>query len=677
MGNSHSKKIDDKETRKRFKKEFSKVEKLIEEAKQREEEMDFQESSGMYMQALKILHTFLDEYNLPEDITLDLSMLAADMIKKREHLIEYQKMHDIATNSYKEDNKRFNEEDGKETNTVSEDEEDAQDLKMTIKEMIKVYHRADETNKRDFLTKLNRKQRFQLECEILNRKLDFEGEESDEENESVENSVEDNIENDEIVVQHQQEDSDNESISYEEPEMHFTDIKEVEKACSFIEKKEDFCRENFDSESDYVFAITEEILKSSNIWGITPDQLAPLVNKVVWMRHMKERKEEKNSEWSNKQLQEQIKNIAQKYENEINELREEIQCKNQKKGDKKNDNEKELKEIEEGLMKKLQKPGRDMDGNETFDNIIGLKSVKRALETGIQAPLQHPELVASGDLNHYDGLLLFGPPGTGKSMIAKALANEAKNCSFIQVDRSDLVSKWQGQSEKCVNVLFKIARKHKPCIVFIDEIEGLLEDRDAGESSNGAKVVTVLLTAMQNLGRDKVFVLGASNYPWKLDKAFLRRFSQIIYVPLPNLGERVKILTSNIASTDNHNISIQDIENIALLTDKYSGSHLHKVVKAARAIRYERVCRHQYFKRSIKGKDYWQPCSKEEQGAKRMSAKSIPKLVMPPLLMEDLEMALYEIKNNTDQAYIKKLITWGNKNSNMPEEEAEDEKVAA
>ncbi len=141
--------------------------------------------------------------NLPEDITLELTMLAADMMKKREHLIEYQKMQEIAKNSYKEDNKRFNEEDGKMANTVSEDEEDEQEINMTIKEIIKVYHRADETNQREFMEKLNRKQRFQLECEILNCKFDLEVEESIEDNESIENN--ENVEN---VPQHQQEDSD-------------------------------------------------------------------------------------------------------------------------------------------------------------------------------------------------------------------------------------------------------------------------------------------------------------------------------------------------------------------------------------------------------------------------------------------------------------------------------------
>jgi vacuolar protein-sorting-associated protein 4 len=207
-----------------------------------------------------------------------------------------------------------------------------------------------------------------------------------------------------------------------------------------------------------------------------------------------------------------------------------------------NDTEKELKEIYDALKAKLQRPGRLMEDSVSFDSIVGLNDVKWALDTGIQVPLQTPELVKSGDIKPYEGILLFGPPGTGKSMMAKALAYEANNCSYIQVDRADLVSKWQGQSKKMVTTLFKIARENKPCIIFVDEIEGLLEDRDGGEGGgNRAKVATVLLTAMQNLSKDQVFVLGASNYPWKLDKAFLRRFSQIIYVPLPTLGDQEKI----------------------------------------------------------------------------------------------------------------------------------------
>jgi len=418
-----------------------------------------------------------------------------------------------------------------------------------------------------------------------------------------------------------------------------------------IENANEISREQFSTDSEYVLALTHKMLEDSNVFGVSFDQLAPLVNRLVWEKQIQEEK-----------MKEEVQHILQNLPNALGNSTEPPEKKL-------NDTEKEMKEIHDSLYAKLQQPGRQSDESVTFKPIVGLNSVKTALDTGIQVPLQRPELVRSGDIKPYEGILLFGPPGTGKSMMAKALANEARNCSYIQVDRADLVSKWQGQSEKMVNALFNIARKNKPCIIFVDEIEGLLEDRDGGEGgSNGAKVVTVLLTAMQNLSKDQVFVLGASNYPWKLDKAFLRRFSQIIYVPLPTLGDRVQILKQNIyqnQSTTINDISIDDIEQLALLTEQYSGSHLSKVVVAAMAIRYQRVAASKYFKRSIKGKNYWQPCTKHEEGARQMSIKQVPKLVMPPLIMQDLELALSEIKNNIDTAYLKKLVKWGEKNSDM------------
>jgi len=644
MGHKLSKtKLAEKDAMKRFKMDFQKVENIIKEAKNSEEEMDFSEASSLYMRALKVVYSFMDETNLPDDIREDLSNLVFDMIRKREHLIEYKKMYDTTQTSYREDRRRHRAEDGKEETDASTSEDEVYERRKTVKTMAAAYHKNIEEQEKRHLLELNKKQRQRLKCQILNKQVEEDQERSTSETENEE------------------------SDSYQEEEMHYTDIDEVRMAMADQKEKNNIERENFKTDSEYVLAVTEQIVKESNMNGVTAEQLSPIIYKIMWTKNMEGQKKVQERKWNDLKVEKLVREISANYERELQNMSE-----SQEKNKKLNDTEKEMKEIYEALYKKLEKPGREKKDAITFNSIIGLEAVKRALDTGIQVPLQRPELVASGAIKHYEGLLLFGPPGTGKSFIAKALANEAKNCSFIQVDRADLVSKWQGQSEKIVNTLFKIARENKPCIIFVDEIEGLLEDRDGGGgSTNGGKVVTVLLTAMQNLARDQVFVLGASNYPWKLDKAFYRRFSQIVYVPLPNFGQRVKIFKANIYKDDitsRKQISHADIEQLALLTENYSGSHITRVVEAALAIRYQRVAKVKYFKKSSKGEDHYQPCTKEEHGAKKMSVKQVPNLVMPPLLMEDLEMALFEIKNNVEPAYLKKLVQWGNKNSNMNNE---------
>ena len=134
-------------------------------------------------------------------------------------------------------------------------------------------------------------------------------------------------------------------------------------------------------------------------------------------------------------------------------------------------------------------------------------------------------------------MLLYGPPGTGKSYLATAVATEADS-TFISVTAADLVSKWQGESEKQVKAMFELARAKTPCIIFIDEIDSLCGQRGEGGGSNEAsnRIKTEFLVQMQGVGKthDGLLVLGATNVPWAIDAAMRRRFEKRVYIPLPN-----------------------------------------------------------------------------------------------------------------------------------------------
>lgn len=227
-----------------------------------------------------------------------------------------------------------------------------------------------------------------------------------------------------------------------------------------------------------------------------------------------------------------------------------------------------------------------INGNEsgeiTFDEIAGLDTIKHALEEATTLPLEFAHLY-NRKRESDKGILMYGPPGTGKTLIAKACANDLKHCKFLSIDQSDIKSPYQGQAVKKIRAAFKVARDNQPCILFIDECENLAADRNKKGASNTSGVVQELLTQMQGASstyKDRVIVIGATNLPYDIDDAILRRFQNRIFIGLPNVNTRKVLLIEAFRGVD-HMVSIECINDVANQTQDYSGSDLSNVAKHA------------------------------------------------------------------------------------------------
>ncbi|XVF54672.1 hypothetical protein PTKIN_Ptkin05aG0199800 [Pterospermum kingtungense] len=212
----------------------------------------------------------------------------------------------------------------------------------------------------------------------------------------------------------------------------------------------------------------------------------------------------------------------------------------------------------------------------TFDDIGALENVKDTLKELVMLPLQRPELFCKGQLTKpCKGILLFGPPGTGKTMLAKAVATEA-GANFINISMSSITSKWFGEGEKYVKAVFSLASKIAPSVVFVDEVDSMLGRREnPGEHEAMRKMKNEFMVNWDGLrtkDTERVLVLAATNRPFDLDEAVIRRLPRRLMVNLPDAANRAKILKVILAKED---LSPDvDFDAVASMTDGYSGSDL-------------------------------------------------------------------------------------------------------
>ena len=219
------------------------------------------------------------------------------------------------------------------------------------------------------------------------------------------------------------------------------------------------------------------------------------------------------------------------------------------------------------LIEMVEREVVDMNPNVSFDDIAELETAKRALIEAVVLPLLMPDFFV-GLRRPWKGVLLYGPPGTGKTLLAKALATQGKT-TFFNVSPTTFASKWKGESEKLVRILFEMARFYAPSTIFIDEVDSVGVKRHDGEHEASKKVLSPKF----------VMVLGATNLPWDLDDALRRRFEKRIYIPLPNsVGRRemFRINFKGIKLSDDI-----DIDTLVKKTDGYSGHDISSVCREA------------------------------------------------------------------------------------------------
>ncbi|KAJ1430073.1 putative ATPase [Ochromonadaceae sp. CCMP2298] len=230
-----------------------------------------------------------------------------------------------------------------------------------------------------------------------------------------------------------------------------------------------------------------------------------------------------------------------------------------------------------------------------WDDIAGLGLAKQTLQEAVILPALRPDLF-TGLRAPPKGVLLFGPPGTGKTMLAKAVASES-DCTFFCISASAVTSKYMGEGEKLMKTLFCAARQRQPSVLFFDEIDALLSARKEGEHEASRRIKTEFMTQVDGASTcagDRLLVMAATNLPWAIDEAALRRLARRIYVPLPDAQTRSALLQLLLNKPDDAGLrpggggggglcgmGAAQLQRLVQQTEGYSGSDLTTLCQEA------------------------------------------------------------------------------------------------
>ncbi|MDP3072710.1 MAG: AAA family ATPase [Opitutaceae bacterium] len=217
----------------------------------------------------------------------------------------------------------------------------------------------------------------------------------------------------------------------------------------------------------------------------------------------------------------------------------------------------------------------------TFADVGGMEAVKEEVRMKIILPLQQPDLFKAYGKKIGGGILMYGPPGCGKTFLARATAGEV-SAGFLSVGISDVLDMWIGQSEKNLHGIFAQARAHRPCVLFFDEVDALGANRTDMLKSGGRQIINQFLSELDGVtsSNEGVLILAATNAPWHLDPAFRRpgRFDRILFVPPPDAPARASILQLTLQGKPTGEI---DFDTLAKKSDGFSGADLKAVIDVA------------------------------------------------------------------------------------------------